>query len=233
MNKLFEQIGFAITSMAAVIFVLVLTLLGLLTFTHTLFNEVLPQTITGFERSFASWMLALGWEFTLLISTCNTQFLNKRIPLIVAIASGVIVLFFIQAFAIDQPLIELLKRWFIGTLVATINYIYTELFYAKWKELHKIKDLQARAIDLEQIINTQETEFKTMQEQLLKAESEVERLVDYVSELEEFKQKEIDKLKCPYCDSQMESVYKLASHKGICNHNPKKGAKLSVFEAVV
>src|SRR5688500_13716797 len=114
MNKLFEQIGFAITSMAAVIFVLILTLLGLLTFTHTLFFEVLPQTITGWERYLASWMLALGWEFTLLITTCNTQFLHRRIPLVAAIASGVIVLFFIEAFSFDLPTIELCKRWFIG-----------------------------------------------------------------------------------------------------------------------
>lgn len=233
MNKLFEQIGFAITSMAAVIFVLVLTLLGLLTFTHTLFNEVLPQTITGFERSFASWMLALGWEFTLLISTCNTQFLNKRIPMIVAIASGVIVLFFIQAFSFDLPNIELMKRWFIGLLVATINFIYTELFYAKWQELHRNSDLNDRLHDLEQAVNTHVSEVKLLQDQLRKADSDVERLAGYVAELEEFKQKEIDKLKCPYCNSKMESVYKLASHKGICSHNPKKGAKLSVFEAVV
>ncbi|MBX2897995.1 MAG: hypothetical protein KF763_21310, partial [Cyclobacteriaceae bacterium] len=98
MTKFFEQIGAAITSMAAVIFVLILTLLGLLMFTHTLFYEVLPSTITGWERYTASWMLALGWEFTLLITTCNTQFLNRRIPVIAAIASGIIVLFFIQAF---------------------------------------------------------------------------------------------------------------------------------------
>src|SRR5882724_4766792 len=73
MNKLFEYIGNMITSMSAVILVLVLTILGLLTFTHTLFNEVLPITMTGWERELASWLLALGWEFTLLITTCNTQ----------------------------------------------------------------------------------------------------------------------------------------------------------------
>jgi uncharacterized coiled-coil protein SlyX len=230
MNKLFERIGFAITSMAAVIFVLVLTLLGLLTFTHTLFNEVLPQTITGFERSFASWMLALGWEFTLLISTCNTQFLNKRIPMIVAIASGVIVLFFIQAFAIDQPLIELSKRWFIGVLVATINYIYTELFYAKWKELQLNKSLTIQVNELESKIATQTKELTESNTQLTNAKTDVERLIDYVAELETFKKQELDRLKCPYCHTQMETIYKLTSHKGICQHNPKKELKQSIYQ---
>lgn len=230
MNQLFERIGFAITSMAAVIFVLVLTLLGLLTFTHTLFNEVLPQTITGFERSFASWMLALGWEFTLLISTCNTQFLNKRIPMIVAIASGVIVLFFIQAFAVDQPLIELCKRWFIGILVATINYIYTELFYAKWKELQQNKSLTLHVNELKAIVESQANQMTSTNEQLSKANLDIERLIDYVAELETFKKQEMERLKCPFCHSQLETIYKLTSHKGICHHNPKKGMKRTIYE---
>lgn len=230
MEKLFERIGFAITSMAAVIFVLVLTLLGLLTFTHTLFNEVLPQTITGFERAFASWMLALGWEFTLLISTCNTQFLNKRIPMIVAIASGVIVLFFIQAFAVDQPLIELCKRWFIGILVATINYIYTELFYAKWKELQQNKSLTLQVNDLKTIVESQATKMTSTNEQLSKSNLDIERLIDYVAELETFKKQEMERLKCPFCHSQLETIYKLTSHKGICQHNPKRELKQTIYE---
>lgn len=230
MNKLFEHIGFAITSMAAVIFVLVLTLLGLLTFTHTLFNEVLPPTITGWERSAASWLLALGWEFTLLICTSNTQFLNKRIPVIVAIASGIIVLFFIQAFDIDQPFIELSKRWFIGTLVATINYIYTELFYAKWKELQHSKDLSLKVSNLESEVTTRTVELGDANNQLSKSKADIERLTAYVAELENFKRKEVEKLTCPYCKIAHDTIYRLGSHKGICQNNPKKGLKKSIFE---
>lgn len=233
MNQLFERIGFAITSMAAVIFVLILTLLGLLTFTHTLFNEVLPQTITGWERMMASWMLALGWEFTLLITTCNTQFLNRRIPLVVAIASGVIVLFFIKAFEIDQPTIELSKRWFIGILVATINYIFTELFYAKWKELQLQKNLANRVAELETILDTKTSEFTETNHQLTKAKFDIDRLVDYVAELESFKSKEVEKLTCPYCKTIQSSVYKLTSHKGICDQSPKKNLNHSIYEGVV
>jgi hypothetical protein len=233
MNKFFERIGFAITSMAAVIFVLILTLLGLLTFTHTLFFEVLPQTITGWERYLASWMLALGWEFTLLITTCNTQFLHRRIPLVAAIASGVIVLFFIQAFSFDLPNIELFKRWFIGLLVATINYIYTELFYAKWKELHRTKDLNARIDELEELNKLQTIELNTTREQLKKVDLDVERLVDYVAELEIFKKKELDSKTCRFCKKLMPSIFHLSSHMRNCDSNPKKGEKLSVFDAVV
>lgn len=233
MNKLFEQIGFAMTSMATVIFVLILTLLGLLTFTHTLFYEVLPQTITGWERTFASWMLALGWEFTLLVTTCNTQFLHRKIPFVAAIASGVIVLFFIEAFSFDQSIIDLLKRWFIGLLVATINFIYTELFYAKWKELNRTKDLNARIIELEQLIVIKTNELNTSQDRIAKSNADIERLVDYVAELEAFKKKEIDRLTCSYCQNVFPTLYHLNSHRSGCEQNPKRGQKQSIFDAVV
>ncbi|PZR02920.1 MAG: hypothetical protein DI539_27230 [Flavobacterium psychrophilum] len=232
MSKLFEQIGFAITSMAAVIFVLILTLLGLLTFTHTLFFEVLPQTITGWERYLASWMLALGWEFTLLITTCNTQFLHRRIPLVAAIASGVIVLFFIEAFSFDLPTIELLKRWFIGILVATINFIYTELFYAKWKELHRTKDLNTRITEIKQVVDVKTNELNTSQDRLARANADIERLTDYVAELEAFKKKEIDRLTCSHCSNVFTTVYHLNSHRGSCEKNPKPGHKQTLLEVV-
>lgn len=230
--KLFEQIGIAITSMAAVIFVLVLTLLGLLTFTHTLFYDVLPQTITGWERYAASWLLALGWEFTLLITTVNTQLLNRRIPVLAAIASGVIVLFFIEAFEFDQPIIELLKRWFIGLLVATINFIYTELFYVKWSRLQKERNLEERIAELEQTVNSQSNELDATKDHLTKANTDVERLVDYVAELEVFKRKAVAEKSCRFCGTELPSVYHVHSHMRNCDSNPRKGEKLSVFEAV-
>jgi hypothetical protein len=218
--------------MAAVIFVLILTLLGLLTFTHTLFFEVLPQTITGWERYLASWMLALGWEFTLLITTCNTQFLHRRIPLVAAIASGIIVLFFIEAFSFDLPTIELLKRWFIGLLVATINFIYTELFYAKWKELHRTKDLNTRIAELEQVVDIKTNELITSQDRLTKANADIGRLVDYVAELEAFKKKEIDRLTCSYCGNVFSTIYHLNSHRGNCEKNSMRDQKQSVFGVI-
>lgn len=232
MNRLFERIGFVMTSMGAVILVLVTTLLGLITFTHTLFNEVLPTTFTGWERTLACWLLALGWEFTLLITTCNTQFLNRRIPVIVAIASGVIVLFFIQAFDSHAPLIELSKRWFIGVLVATINYIYTELFYAKWQEIQQRRDQSKRISELEAILYETTLNLTKAQESLSVTIKDNERLTDYVIELEAYKKAELDKLKCPYCHSQFETVYKLASHKGVCEKRPNKSRKESIFDLV-
>ena len=230
MNKLFERVGSIITSMGAVISVLLLTLLGLITFTHTLFNEVLPSTLTGWERSWACWLLALGWEATLLITTCNTQFLNRRIPAIAAIASGVIVLFFIQAFDPNQSLLEFSKKFFIGALISSINYIYTELFYAKWQEMHQKIDQLKKISELENVLSAKENTLTTTLETLTKANLDIERLMDYVVELEGYKQKQIEQLTCPFCKSVQSTVFKLNSHKGTCDQNPKKNQKLTIYE---
>lgn len=232
MNKLFEYIGNMITSMAAVIFVLVMTITGLITFTHTLFNEVLPATMTGWERELASWLLALGWEFTLLITTCNTQHLNRKIPAFVAIASGVIVLFFIHAFDAGQPDIELYKRWFIGLLISAINYIFTELFYSKWKEKQLNKSQAERVIELETILESRQTQLTEAVTNLQGTKTDLEKLTCYVAELEEYKQREIAKLTCPHCQQVFETIYKLTSHKGVCGSNPHKGQKVSAFDDV-
>ena len=221
-----------ITSMSAVILVLVMTILGLITFTHTLFNEVLPITMTGWERELASWLLALGWEFTLLITTCNTQHLNRKIPAFVAIASGVIVLFFIHAFDAGQPDIELYKRWFIGLLISAINYIFTELFYSKWKELQTNKILSARVTELETSLTAKANKLTEATTELDQSKQTIDNLTIQVRELEEYKKREIDKLTCPHCQQVYETIYKLTSHKGICSSNPNKGQKASAFDEV-
>ena len=189
--------GNMITSVAAVIFLLVITILGLITFTHTLFNEVLPITMTGWERELASWLLALGWEFTLLITTCNTQHLNRKIPAFVAIASGVIVLFFIHAFDAGQPDIELYKRWFIGLLISAINYIFTELFYSKWKELQLNKSLAAKVSELETNLIAKSNELINTTTELDHSKQTIDKLTIQVTELEKYKKREMEKLTCP------------------------------------
>jgi len=232
MNKFFERIGNMITSMSAVILVLVMTILGLITFTHTLFNEVLPITMTGWERELASWLLALGWEFTLLITTCNTQHLNRKIPAFVAIASGVIVLFFIHAFDSGQPNIELYKRWFIGLLISAINYIFTELFYSKWKELQANKIMSARMTELETSLAAKSKELTQAITELDQSRTTIANLTIQVTELEAYKRREVEKLTCPHCQQVYETIYKLTSHKGSCISNPNKGQKASAFDDV-
>lgn len=81
--------------------------------------------------------------------------------------------------------------------------------------------------------DTKSNELASSRDHLAKANADIERLLDYVAELEAFKKKEIDRLTCNYCNNVFTTVYHLSSHRGNCEKNPKRGQKESVFEAVV
>jgi len=181
MEKLFDTIAKSITSLGAVVFVMLMTISGMIIFSHTLFSHVFPDTMAGWEKVSATWLMALGWEFTVLITTCNTKHINRHIPLIMAICSGVIVLFFIQAFSGGFGVIGTLQRWFVGLLAATINYIYAELFYAKWQERNEalaipiqVNELLARIDALTLELDERKTELATSRPQWLKAQSDLD-----------------------------------------------------------
>lgn len=149
-----------------------------------------------------------------------------------AICSGVIVLFFIQAFDTNQTFLELLMRWFIGTIVATINYVYSEPFYSKWKESIHQKEMAIQLSELEKKYTDQTNVLKEATTQLIHSKSEIDRLMTYVADLEAFKKREVDKLTCQ-CGSVFESIYKLTSHKGSCRLKQTNGQKQPGYNGVV
>ncbi len=220
---LFDYIGHAITSLAAVIFVMLMTITGMILFSHTLFSQVFPVGMQYWEKIAATWLMALGWEFTVLITTCNTRHINKQIPAIMAICSGIIVLFFIQAFDTEQTALTLVQRWFVGVLAATINYIYAELFYKKWMERKNSIELPLKVNDLESTVNQlqrkcNETESLRTREALNYEQAKIE-----LKELQRFKDKIQSELTCPHCKLVQVNFGTLHAHKGHCNSNPRKG----------
>lgn len=218
----------AVMSINAVLTVLLLTLLGLLTITHTLFNEILPDTIQGVERVVATWLLSCGWEVSLLLATVNSHLLPKRITLLMAVCSGFIVLFFLHAFDTNQDLLA--QRWFIGVLITLINYLYTHLFYSKLLEARAREDLKAKVSNLEAIASEKSIELTNKTQELLDNKSNLEKLSKYVIELEGYKEREIKRNSCPYCGKIMDSKPHLVSHKGRCDKNPRAGLKQTIFE---
>jgi hypothetical protein len=118
MQSSINRIGNFITSIHAVIVVLLSTILGMVFFSHTVFYEAMPPTMVVWQRELASWAISLSWECTVLLVVCNTDLLpSKRIPLVLSICSGFVILFFIHAFDTDLTIQEYLKRWFIGCLI--------------------------------------------------------------------------------------------------------------------
>jgi len=215
MNKLLERTGHVITGMGLVTFALLMILIGMMVISHGLFVRIFTDVLEPAHASAAAWALALGWEFTVLITTCNVRFVNRRLPLVLAICSGVIVLFFIHAFDTTQSTTDLLTRLLVGCLITTINYVYAELFYAKWTEHNQQVGYENQVKSLAQESDKRQTEIQVAKQELQSKKSEIEMLRKQVTELEQFKANEIRKLTCS-CGKQFETVYKLTSHKASC-----------------
>lgn len=230
MNQFFERIGNAVTSMSAIIFVLMMVIASGTFFSHTLFYEIFPSEMTEWEKSIATWTLACAWELTVLLTTVNTTHLSKLIPYAMAICSGLIILMFLHGFDSDLSWLEYFKRWFIGTLVANISIVFSGLFYSKWCEAKKQKSLEEKLSDLEWTVNHQHTQLSDAKCELEQSKKDFDQLFTYTEELEAFKAAELKKLECPHCRQQFETIYKLTSHKGTCSQNPNKGQKSSVFD---
>lgn len=221
MNRFFESIGQAITSMSAIIFVLAMVIASGTFFSHTLFYEVFPSEMAEWEKSIATWTLACAWELTVLLTTVNTNYISKRIPYAMAVCSGLIILIFLHGFDTGLTELEYFKRWFIGLLVATINIVFASLFYAKWCEAKKQRSLEERLNEMESLFNDKDTELIKTKSVLEKSKADFDQLFIYMEGLEKFKEQEIKKLTCPHCNSVHENIYQLTSHKGRCGSRIK------------
>lgn len=221
LNKIFDSIGRAITSLAAVIFVMLMTITGMILFSHTLFAKIFPDGMSSWEKISATWFMALGWEFTVLITTCNTKHINRHVPAIMAICSGIIVLFFIQAFDGNQQPLILAQRWFVGILAATINYIYADLFYAKWKERKEFIDFPAQVDKLQaQLIDTGH-KFSELQSEHNDQSRKLNETQRELIDLRSMKKRIESELTCPHCNVIQSSYGTLIAHKGHCKQKKK------------
>lgn len=169
-----------------------------------------------------------GVETTVLVITCNVRFFSsKRLSVFFAVCSGLIVLFFINAFDFLQGPLDLAIRWFMGLLVSGVNYVYSELFVKKLNDMQFTTNLLAEIKMLKQENGEYNQELAITKVNLAKAKQDAEQLVDYVEELEVFKKKEMDKVTCKFCKTIFPTIFHLNSHMRNCDSNPKKGEKLS------
>lgn len=220
LTQFFDTIGSIITSLAAVIFVMLMTITGMIFFSHTLFSEIFPATMRGWEKAGATWVLALGWEFTVVITTCNSRHINRHIPLVMAVASGIVVLFFIQAFDGTQGALIIAQRWFVGLLAATINYIYAELFYAKWTERNQQQLLPRQLDETRTTLVQLRSELDEARSALVQAQRDLDERGRKVVELERFRKEVQSELTCEHCHTVQKTYGALRAHKGHCKANP-------------
>lgn len=215
-NNLTHVIAKAITSLGSVIFVLLIVVAAMVFFSHTLFTTALPDSMTQWEKTLASWLMAFGWELTVLVTTCNVKHLHPRVPVAMAICSGFILLYFVQAFDLSQSALIISQRWFIGLLIAFINFTYAQLFFEKWLEFtdtlelpNKLIDLQSRLVELESELNDAQSKVNEM------------------PSLKQFKAQIIKELTCPHCGIEQTNFGRLHAHKGHCTKNPNRKIPIS------
>lgn len=213
--RFFETLGKAITSMSAIIFVLVMVIASGTFFSHTLFYEVFPKGMAEWEKSIATWTLACAWELTVLLTTVNTQYISRKIPYAMAVCSGLIILLFLHGFDEGLSPLDYIKRFFIGILVSYINVVFSSLFLSAWKESRKEKNLAARLSELEMLHLEHANELAKTRNELERSKKDFDQLFLLTEELEKFKKEELAKRTCE-CGVTLESIYKLTSHKSKC-----------------
>jgi hypothetical protein len=220
--KVFDHIGKAMTSMGAVTFVLLMYVTGMIACSHTLFYKVFPDSMQLWEKNLAAWTISLAWELTVLVTISNPKHIDKRIPWAIAIASGVIMLFFVEAFDLSAESLQIAQRWFLGIITAVVGYIYAHLFYAKWAEYANVTampsmvaDLQAKLAQSEANVDERDRKVAQLQADLADARPKLKQLDAMLAK------DECDRT-CPWCKQVLDNPKSLNSHKGHCVKNPRK-----------
>jgi hypothetical protein len=222
MNKVVVQIANIITSLGTVIFVLLMTVVAMIFLGHGLYYQVFQKCMPSWQADVASWVLSFGVETTVLVITCNVKYFSSRqLPIFFAICSGFIVLFFINAFDFAQPTLAIAIRWFIGLIVSALNFVYSELFVKKFSDVQFTADLLGQTQKLIQQNSEYDHERAQLKLDLASSKKDVEMLAAYVTELEAFKKKEIDKVTCKACKTVFPTIFHLNNHLKNCSSNPK------------
>jgi hypothetical protein len=147
LDNIFDELGEILNSMSLVTCIILLVIFAGCFFSHTLFFRVFPNDMTLMEKRIASWVLALAWEMTITVCTTNSNLLPKRTSKILAICSGIILLFFVNAISVKAP-IDWIRDIFSGVLIGFMNYVYPTLFVNKWKQHKTQKEASKYELEL-------------------------------------------------------------------------------------
>ncbi len=183
-----EKVANYITSVKAVMVAMFLIIVALVFDSHTLFIRTLPTDMDNWAKQVTSWLMAIGFEFTVLLTTANANYVHKRVNVLLAICTFLMTLFFFDVFT-QIELMVICRIVFVSALVAYINYIYAELFVKKWIEykqsITKLSDIELENIDLKDsvtmlksILSVEENSVETLSTQITELKNDI-NLRDY------------------------------------------------------
>jgi len=140
----FDKAGNFLTSFAAVFLGLIL-LIGFLIFeTQTLFERILPMN--SWKATVASALIAIVYEFTILLFTVNSNRISKSVPIILSAVSFIFHAWFWEIWE-GGPWICFFKT-VVSIVLAYLNYAYSELFFQVWTDRIAIQQNAVRIKEL-------------------------------------------------------------------------------------
>lgn len=212
-----RKLGWLLTSVEAIIFVMTMIIIAMIFHTQTLFYRYLPSDMPTFSRAVSSIVLAIGFEFTVLLTTTNSKYLKgKWGTFVFALTTFIISAFFFEAFDFNQPRIIILFRFFASLIIALVNYVYSDLFSARWVDYINQEKISEELTFLKKNNLELTNKYAESQAELKNAQLDLKSSLKKLSELEKEKTNRIASLTCPYCQSVFASESKLRGHKGRC-----------------
>lgn len=128
-----HKIANFITSVRAITIAMILIIIAMVFDSQTLFIRALPADMMPWAKQVTSWAMSIGFEVTVLLTTANANHIRKSIKYILALCTFVMTLFFFEAFNQVDVIIQF-RTVFVSALIAYVNFIYSELFVAKWNQ---------------------------------------------------------------------------------------------------
>jgi uncharacterized membrane protein (UPF0136 family) len=216
-DRLFDNVGRTITSAGAVIFFMLITIGGMMLFSHTQFSQIFPPTMVQWEKDAATWFMALAFDSAILITTTHARFLKSRyIPTVLAICQTINVMFFIDAFNATDPTLIIVQRWFFALLAGIIQYIYTDLFCEVWQERVKSVQVPVKVEQLEAELQQMAAQLQQVTAQLQHSAATCSTQLKELQHLREIEKKYIAERTCPHCSEVLASPASLRTHIGHC-----------------
>lgn len=234
-RNIFDRISLGINSHGAVIIVMFMAMSGMLVASHTFYGSVLPDYMSWWEAMIASWVLAFAWESTVLITTSNADLLPEKTSNRMAICSGIMMLFFIKAFDINElsklslyeAILLTVQRIFVAILTAFISKIFAVLHHKKWEARKEELGMPAKNNALE-VENAQlKSRLAQVESELAQFKSDLNQTESEKLKLQAFKERYDEDCTCEYCHKVQKSPTSLTVHKGKCPENPMVKARIN------
>jgi methyl-accepting chemotaxis protein len=165
--KLYTTIARSLTTLMPVIIGMFAITAYLIFESADLISARLPESMTGWTRIVASYFVAIGLHLTVLNTAINSRLVGRLYAFLFAIAAFLITAIYFDAFGhAGKTATEILFGYLISIFIGLANFVYVDLFVAKWKEHLGNLDLEKQLAKANEELMMTHKELTTANEQL-------------------------------------------------------------------